>query len=73
MKTTLSFTLPDEKEELDMAMKGPDAFVVLATFARHLRTMTKFPPEGQSEETTTVVSKIREQLHELIEEYGLNI
>ena len=68
MKGTLTFTLPEEREEFDDARRGGDWKAAVFEFDQFLRSEIKY-----TDKDTTVHQALRDKLHELIQECGLSL
>lgn len=62
-KHTIHFNLPEEKEELELAMKSLDNFLVVEGLDNFLRSKIKYG--NLPEEVTTIYQEIRDKLWEL--------
>jgi hypothetical protein len=68
---TLTFTLPEEAEELDLARKGADWRIVVEDMDAHLRSRMKhedLPPDADK-----ALDEARQQLHDFVAERGLSL
>ena len=64
MKATLTFDLPDEKEEFEIAVKSRDYYSQLWDIDQHLRSLLKHgDPEAQS------TRELAERIRNMIEVY----
>ena len=66
MKTTLTFDLPEEREEFENYYRGPMAFLVLWHLDNWLRDRIKY--DGREE-----LQPARDELRSLAEEYEISI
>lgn len=72
-KGVLSFKLPEEQKEFDIASKAGQLHCILYDLDQHLRQMTKYASDLQPEEVTDTYEKIREKLRELINQSGVEL
>ena len=72
MTATLTFQLPEEAEDLDLARKGSDWRIVVGDLDAYLRGRLKYE-EDLSEEADTAVDAARQKLHEFLAERGLSL
>ncbi len=71
MKATLEFNLPEEKNEYDLTTRGVDWSLVSFDMDEVLRGYLKY---GHSFKTVDeAIEEIRNRLHEILEDYGLNL
>jgi hypothetical protein len=68
---TLSFQLPEERPEFDLACKARDLLVVLDTFDSHLRSHLRHSTDPDWD--TATVEKLYELLNQMKTEYCLHI
>jgi hypothetical protein len=73
MKAILEFDLTEERAEFDMAVNGYKFSLVAYYLDQHLRGLTKYPPDNQSEDTYKALQETRDKLHQLLNEYNLEI
>jgi hypothetical protein len=69
---TLTFTLPEEAEDLDLARKGMDWKLVCEDMDNYLRGRLRYE-EGLHEEADRALDAAREHLRELIADRGLSL
>jgi hypothetical protein len=69
---TLTFTLPEEAEDLDLARKGADWRIVVEDMDGYLRGRLKYE-EDLSEEADKALDAARQRLHEFVAERGLSL
>lgn len=67
MRATLEFSLPEEREELDHALKGTDAVAVLHAMDNYLRERLKY--HELTDEVATVLQEVRTKLHEEVDDH----
>lgn len=63
MKVTLSFDLPEERDNLDCALKGNDYKIIINDLDQLLRSKLKY--ETLSEEVHLALTDVRRCLHDL--------
>jgi hypothetical protein len=68
---TLTFTLPEEQEEFDRAVKGSDWRMIVEDLDAHLRSRLRH--EDLSEDVAVALDRARQHLYELLEERGLSL
>ncbi len=69
MKLTLTFDLPKEREEADLALHAPKLDAALRTYGEYLRAQIKYV---EPEERDDIV-KARERFYQVIAEVGIEI
>jgi hypothetical protein len=67
-KVTLTFNIPEEREEMQYALHGVEYSIVLSDLDNWLRAMTKY-----QDIETVEVDKVRDKLRELLSERDLSI
>ena len=70
MKATLEFNLPEEQEEYDITMQAGKMHSVLWDFDQKLRGIVKWEKKGYNLNT---VENLRDELHELMNDNGLEL
>lgn len=73
MKHTIEFKLPEEKDELEMAMHAIDYYIVLTDLDDKLRAKIKYAAEDVNELTIAAYEEIREYLHGLAKDRNIEI
>ena len=73
MKAILEFNLDEEREEFNMAVNGYKFSLVAYDLDHHLRGLIKYAPDTQSEDTYKALQETRDKLHQLLNEYNLEI
>jgi len=73
MKATLEFNLPDDQQEYDLANNGLNFWHVLWELDQELRANTKYAPDDMTDDDYDVYQKIRDKLHELMNDYNVNL
>lgn len=71
MIEVLIFTLPEEREELELHRKGPAAHAVLSRVAQELRTIRKHEEHGEA--VLDVVERVEALLHSEAAEEGIEL
>jgi len=70
MKATLTFKLPEDRDEHRLALHGADFYCVLFGFDSYLRACQRY---GHGfKDVDDAVEKIREKLHEEMEDRNLS-
>jgi len=73
MKAILEFNLEEEREEFNMAVNGYKFSLVAYDLDQYLRGLIKYAPDTQSEDTYKALQETRDKLHQLLNEYNLEI
>jgi hypothetical protein len=68
---TLTFTLPEEAEDLDLARKGVDWRIVVEDMDGYLRGRLKH--EDLAPDADKALDEARQRLHEFVAERGLSL
>ncbi len=71
MTATLTFSLPEEQEEFDRAVKGSDWRMVVEDLDAHLRSRLRH--EDLSEDVHAALDRARTHLYELLEGRQLSL
>jgi hypothetical protein len=69
---TLTFQLPEEADDLDLARKGADWRMVVEDLDGYLRGRLKYE-EDLSEEADKALDAARQKLYEFVAERGLSL
>jgi hypothetical protein len=69
---TLTFILPEEADDLDLARKGSDWRIVVDDMDGYLRGRLKYE-EGLHEKADKALDAARQRLHEFLSERGLSL
>ena len=69
-KTTLEFTLPDDREELVDAMQAGDYRAVLDELREYLRGLLKYDAEGMDAAT---IEAIQKRYFEILAEWDVSL
>jgi hypothetical protein len=74
MIAELKFNLDDPEDAMAhlRCVKALDMMVTLWEMDQHLRSITKYAPDSTSQETYDELVKVRERLHEIMNEKGLS-
>jgi len=72
MKAQLTFNLPDEQNDFDMAIQGAKWWSVVWEFDKHLRSELKYNVD-LNESQYLYAEKLREKLREMVYDAGLNL
>ena len=67
------FNLDTEKREFEAALKYIDAYLCIIDLDNHLRNEIKHNPKNYSTEQGIVLEEIREILHEIIIDRGVDL
>lgn len=70
MQATLRFSLPEDKEEFERHLAGPEALLVIFELASELRRIRKY--EEHSAEVFAVVDRIETKLYEESQAAGID-
>lgn len=73
MKATLVYTLPDDKEDFQIAVDGWRWQKVVIDLNQYLRTQLKYKSDHYSDSELELLEKIRETLHQTIEDSGVSL
>jgi hypothetical protein len=68
---TLTFTLPEEADDLDLARKGSDWRIVVEDLDAYLRGRLKH--EDLAPDADKALDEARQKLHEFVAERGLSL
>ena len=73
MKAVIEFDLndPDDSKSHLRCVKSLDMMLTLWEMDQHLRSITKYAPDTTSQETYDALIKVREKLHEVMNDNGL--
>lgn len=71
MKATLTFNLPEDSHEFDMATQGASMHSVLWQMDQWLRGNIKHAPDSMSNDEYKAYERCREELRELMFESGV--
>jgi hypothetical protein len=72
-KVTLEFDPIEEREDMEAALNGWKWKMIVWDLDQHLRSELKYNPDKLTNETYEALKKLRERLHELKNESGLNL
>jgi len=73
MKAILEFNLPDDQQDYDLANNGLNFWHVLWELDQELRANTKYAPDDMTDDDYDAYQKIRDKLHELMNDYNINL
>ena len=73
MQAQLTFNLPDDQIDFEDAVNGQRWSLAMWELDQHLRSQTKHPPEGMSDDTWKALDDTREKLYEILNENGLKL
>jgi hypothetical protein len=71
MTATLTFNLPDDQHEFDLAVQGSKMYVALWDISQELRKLWKY--EELSEEEWKMVERIRDKFFEILDENQIKL
>lgn len=72
MKGILSFKLPEENEEFIVAQNGSALAAAIHEFDQNLRSSIKYKSEELSEMEIKILEKVRRDLWQSLQNYGVN-
>jgi hypothetical protein len=72
MKAKLTFNLPDDQHEFDIAIQGSKMYLALWDLSQELRSMWKYQ-SYQTEEEYAIVETIRDKFYEILSEHNINL
>lgn len=70
MKVTLEFTLPEEREEMEQAVKGHEYAAALVELDNNLRSLIKYNTE-LADDYVAGLQRARDILHQSIADHGV--
>ena len=73
MKAILEFNLPEDQIDFEDASNGQKWSLSMWELDQWLRSQTKHPPEGMSEDTWKALDDTREKLYEILNENALKL
>ena len=73
MKAKLTFDLPEEQEEFEMAINGHKWRNVAFMMFNFLRNNTKYAPEGTHEEYIKAMYECKDELFRIIADNGVDL
>ena len=71
MKAKLTFNLPEDQAEFDLAVQGSKMYVALWDISQELRTLWKY--EELSDEEWKMVERIRNKFYEILDENQIKL
>jgi len=71
MKARLTFNLPDDQHEFDLAVQSGKMYSALWDISQELRTLWKY--EELSEEEWKMVERIRDKFYEILDENQIKL
>ena len=72
-KATLTFDLPEEQSEFDLANNASKYYSVLWDLDQYLRNFVKYPSDREDPILTDTMAKVRGELWKLMNEHNLNL
>ena len=73
MEAILKFNLPEERPEFELAVDASKWYSVCWDMDQYLRSQTKYAPDDMPEEEYKALVKVREKLHRIINENGVDL
>jgi len=73
MKAKLTFILPEDRYEYDMAVNGSNWHNVAWEMYQYLRGKTKYAPEGTKEEYLKAMYECKDELFRIISDNGVDL
>ena len=70
MKSTLEFNLPEEKDDLMLALKGAELSIVIDKLLHYIRSEIKHKEDIEQSRQQTL-EDVRQNLLDLMNEYGV--
>ena len=71
MKAKITFNLPEDQAEFDLATQGGNMYAALWDISQELRTLWKY--EELSEEEWKIVERIRNKFFEKLEDHQIKL
>jgi hypothetical protein len=71
MKAKLTFNLPEDQAEFDLAIQGSKMYVALWDISQELRTLWKY--EELKQEEWDMVERIRNKFYEILDENQIKL
>lgn len=71
-KVILEFTLPENKDELTLALKGPDYYFSLWDLFHWVRGEVKYN-DNYSEKEIALLDTFREKIYQVMDKYGCSL
>ena len=71
MKARLTFNLPEDQHDFDLAIQGSKMYSALWEISQELRTLWKY--EERSDEEWKMVERIRNKFHEILDENQIKL
>jgi hypothetical protein len=72
-KATLTFDLPEEQSEFDLANNASKYYSVLWDLDQYLRNFVKYPSDREDPILTDTMAKVRDELWRLMNEHNLDL
>ena len=73
MQATLTYNLPDDQAEFELATNASKWFSFAHALEQHLRSEWKYNEATYTEDQYKVLEQIREKFYELLDEEGLKL
>ena len=71
MKAKLTFNLPDEQAEFDLATQGGKMYGALSDMSQELRTLLKY--KELNEDELKVIERIRSRFYEILDDHQIKL
>lgn len=72
-KATLTYNLPEEHDEFDLASNAGKYYSVLWDLDQYLRNFVKYPSDREDPILTDTMAKVRAELWRLMNEHNLDL
>lgn len=72
MKARLTFNLPDDQHEFDLAVQGSNMYSALWDISQELRTMWKYR-EYETEKEYALIDSIREKFYDILNSHNISL
>lgn len=73
MQATLTFTLPEDQEQFELATNAVKWMNFAHEFSEYLRTEYKYNEDKYTDEQYKLLEKVREKFYEMLNEEGLSL
>jgi len=71
MKAKLTFNLPDDQHDFDLAIQSGKMYSALWDISQELRKLWKY--EELNDDEWKMVERIRDKFHEILSEHNINL
>ena len=72
MKAKLTFNLPEDQHDFDLAIQSGKMYSALWDISQELRTLWKYQ-QYQTAEEYAIVDSIRDKFYEILNEHNINL